>query len=352
MNSRQSRSALRRLLLACGLVAIAGCGSPALEPSSPTGSAPVASVEASRAPVGVFDPATVLAGLLDPASRDLLGQVDPTESIEATITTPHTTDLTALARSRGFIAEDVSNDQVLVVGPMPLVIALIDAVHPVLVVLTDDTRAERPLPAVQPVVSIPAPGTPYADHLLQIDLTAVVIPPERQNPMLRRLASLIVTIDGQPYDRLVANGECDPSTGPGCDLRVSGFVRGAGHGSDDVTIRADRSTSWIPQLVDTTQLSSVPRPLIRAAEWIARHDPAAAAAIHGYTSCCGATWFPAQPGIIQLTYVRRCLEGAASAGVDLARAGGDVADTGCEQGMLIRVDLRDGSVVAIDEDRR
>ena len=71
----------------------------------------------------------------------------------------------------------------------------------------------------------------------------------------------------------------------------------------------------------TVFLHSVPRALVRSAEWTARHDPAAAKALSAYQTCCDAAWDPARPGTIQLGYVRPCAESVAPVGREIAATG-------------------------------
>jgi hypothetical protein len=324
---------IRRLALATVLLVLAaGC-----DRAAPSGTLlPVEEPTASAGPEAVG-----IDAVLDPASRDLLTVVDPEESLEAEIRTVDTTGVAAAARSRGFTVLDVALDHVLVLGPVRPILELIADVHPTSVALAEDSRAGRWLPVLRPTIAVPTPGRPYVDRPLVADVSAVQIEDALRDALLRSLAGLLVTIDGQPYARIELTGGCEPGPPRSCGIGFTGFSRGAATRADVLGISATAATGWIPQLSADGQLGSVPRPLLRAAEWIARHDDHAAAEIARYTSCCGATWFEPQPGWIELWYSRPCSSA-------LAPPGAIVASTGeCFEGLLVTVDLRAGTVVRI-----
>ena len=201
----------------------------------------------------------------------------------------------------------------------------------------------RWLPAGRPDVTIPTPGSPYLNRPLVADLSQVAIPVERRDAIVRSLARLLVTIDGEPYARTELTGSCEPGPPPSCGIGLTGFSRQAASRADVIGVTSTEATGWIAQLNDGGQLGSVPRPLVRAAEWIARHDGKAAAAIARYTSCCGASWLEPLPGWIELYYSRPCATGAAP-------PGSIVAETGdCFEALLVTVDLGAGEVVRIVE---
>jgi hypothetical protein len=319
-------------LLACLALLAAGCGGaipvPTAVPSGP-----------DAAPGLSADVAPDVDAFLDPGSRDLLTVIDPEESVEAEIHTPDPTGVAAGARSRGFTVLDVAVDHVLVLGSVQPILQLIADVHPTAVTLAEDRRVGRWLPAHRPDVTVPKPGSPYLNRPLVADLSRVTIADERRVPMVRALARLLVTIDGEPYARTELNGSCEPGQPPTCGIGFTGFSRGAAFRADVIGVSATAATGWIAQLNDGGQLGSVPRPLVRAAEWIARHDDKAAAAIARYTDCCGATWFEPQPGWIELYYSRPCAAG-------VAPPGSLVAGTGdCYEALLVTVDLGAGAVV-------
>jgi hypothetical protein len=282
--------------------------------------------------------------LLDPASRDLLATIDPAEAIVATITTPQPEAVAAAANVRGLSAEVVANEIVVVSGPLEPVLDLAAAVHPVSVGLGEDPAVDRWLPADRPVVAIPIAGRPYLTQPFVADLSRVTMSPERRAPMLRSLADAIETIDGRPYARLDLSGSCDPEEqGPVCTLYLGGSMTGAGERADERSMRGDARSAWRGTLVEgTVFLHSVPRALVRSAEWTARHDPAAAKALSAYETCCDAAWDPARPGTIQLGYVRPCAESVAPAGREIAATGD------CFERLLITVDLAAGTVLSID----
>jgi hypothetical protein len=87
----------------------------------------------------------------------------------------------------------------------------------------------------------------------------------------------------------------------------------------------------------------VPRPLLRAAEWIARHDAGAAAVITTYSSCCAARWDPARPGVIALRWTRPCSSGSAPSDIQ-------VAETGvCDESLEVVVDVGRLAVLSVAE---
>jgi hypothetical protein len=324
--SNRRRWMLRILTIGIGGVLILGC-----DRATPNEDRP------SSAPAAAMD------SLLDPPSRDLLTVIEPEESIEATIQTDNAIAVVATARGRSLAAQNVATDQVVVRGPVRPVLQLVADANPTSVTLADDSRVDRWLPAVRPRVDIPDPGSPYRDRPLVADLTAVAIPDERRAAMVRALAGLLVTIDGAPYARVALSGGCDPRPAMSCAISFLGFTRGAASRADELGVTAGAATLWIPQLVDKGQLGSVPRPLLRAAEWSARHNATAAAAIARFTQCCGARWFLPQPGLIELSYLRRCPN-------SLEPAGSGVATTGdCRQALHVMVDLRTATIIRIQE---
>ena len=330
---------IRSLALAIGLVLVAaGCdGASGGNTTPPSGGSPHA--DAPTVAPGLD--AAAIDAVLDPASRDLLTVVEPEESIEAEIHTSDTTEVAAAARSRGFTVEDVGVDYVRVLGPVRPILGLVADVHPSAVALAEDSRAGRWLPALKPIVAVPTPGSPYLNRPLVADLSRVAIPDPRRDTLLRSLSGLLVTIDGEPYARTELSGNCEPGPSPSCAIGFTGFSRGAGPRGDITGITANAATSWIAQLSDGSELGSVPRPLLRAAEWIARHDDQAAAAIGTYTICCGASWFQPQPGWIELSWSRPCSTGVAAPEAVVASTGE------CFEVLLVTVDLRTGSVVRI-----
>jgi hypothetical protein len=330
---------IRLLSLVAGLVLlVAGCDRAAPMTSAVPTPGPSPDAE------GAAGAAEAIDALLDPPSRDLLATIDPAEAIVATITTTQAEVTAAAARARGLTAEVVANDIVVVDGPLQPVLAFAAAAHPVLVQLGEDPAVDRWLPDARPNVAIPVPGRPYLTRAFVVDLSRVTMPPERRAPMLRSLADAIETIDGRPYARLDLSGSCDPEEqGPVCTLYSGGSVTGAGERADDRSMRADARSAWQAILVDgTVFLHSVPRALVRSAEWTARHDPAAAKALSAYQTCCDAAWDPARPGTIQLSYVRPCAESVAPVGLEIAATGD------CFERLVITVDLGAETVLSID----
>jgi hypothetical protein len=177
------------------------------------------------------------------------------------------------------------------------------------------------------------------------DLSELRIPSPRREPLLQSLAAAIRTIDGQPYRRLQVDGGCNAEPGGEvCRISAIGWTAGSGIGEDDIALHGTEKTVWSGILEpDSVSLWSVPRPVLRSAEWSARHDPAAAAAIHRYATCCNAGWDPTKPGWIKLAYLRPCPSGVLPFGRALAATGE------CFDILTVVVDMGPGTVVSIDE---
>jgi hypothetical protein len=326
------RRRLGRLFLLISALAFIGAG---CDRAGPTESAVPADVPSAA------DPG--LLAVLDPASRDLLTVIEPEESIEATIQTTDPKGVGAAARARGLMVQDVAIESVVVDGPINPVLDFAAAVHPIAVFVADDQRAARWIPAERPIVTVPVAGRPYLTGPLVADLTRLTMPDERRIPMLGSLPNAIQTIDGRPYARLAISGTCDPGeAGIVCTLTATGSGIGVGNGADSLSLQGDVNSGWRGALVDgTAWLQSVPRALLRSAEWTARHDSAAAEAIADYETCCSAFWNPARPGQIALTYLRPC-------SASVAPSGREIASTGeCFDSLRITVDVGAGTVVSI-----
>lgn len=327
---------IRPLPILAGLVLLAaGCDRAAPATTGPND----ASSATVDAPVAV-----VIDPLLDPASRDLLATIDPAEEIVATLTIQVPEPVAAAARGRDLTAEVVANDILVVQGPVKSVLEFVADVHPLSVGIGEDPSVDRWLPSDRPIVQVPVPGRPYLTQPMVADLSRLTMPVERRMPMLRSFAEAIETIDGRPYARMDISGSCDPEElGPVCTLYSAAAVAGAGERADERSMRGDATSGWRGAFVDgNVLLHSVPRALVRAAEWTARHDAGAAKALRAYDTCCGARWDPARPGRIALYYSRPCAEGVAPADREIAATGD------CFDGLTIVVDIRDGTIVSID----
>jgi hypothetical protein len=323
-------------LVACLALLAAGCDRAVPATTGvPTGTDVAANLPPAAA-VGI-------EALLDPASRDLLATIDPAEAIVATLTMPNVEAVAAAARDRGLTAEVVATDIVVVDGPLAPVLELAADVHPVSLGLGEDPAVDRWIPADRPIVAVPVPGRPYLTQPMVADLSRLSMADERRVPMLRSFANAVETIDGRPYARLDISGSCDPEDiGPVCTLYSSAFVTGSGERYDQRSMTGDARTGWRGVMVDgTVFLQAVPRALVRSAEWTARHDPAAAKALHAYETCCGAQWDPAGPGQVALYYSRPCAEGVAPSDREIAATGD------CFEALLITVDVGAGTVLSI-----
>jgi hypothetical protein len=86
----------------------------------------------------------------------------------------------------------------------------------------------------------------------------------------------------------VSGGCGTDKVGVFCRLVASGVAAGAA-GADEVSVTGAEGRGW-RGIVEPTSIRrvSVPRSLLRAAEWIARHDDRATALIRTYTTCCVA----------------------------------------------------------------
>jgi hypothetical protein len=333
-----TRSSRRHAASALLAMAALGAGCAGLVPPPP--SPPAVDQSVPSAPIGPEDPAFVLAPFLTPASRDLLTVVAPEEEIDAVVTTSDPSGVASIARSSGLSVFQVSPDEVMVSGGLRAVLAVVAAVHPDRVVLTEDQRAERWIPDARPDVVIPVPGAPYRAAPMPVDGSNLHMTVPQRAALVSVLAAAVVTIDGRPYDRIDISGECSGRP-PTCTLRMDGSTAASGGRVDSYLVTSDDAAGVTPH-VDATTLGAVPRPIARAAEWIARHDPKAAAAIATYQTCCDALWDPAHPGRIEIVYVRPCHLGIAPTGHLLAATGD------CFATVAIQVDVGAGTVVAIE----
>lgn len=290
-----------------------------------------------------LDPAAAeaaIAEVLDPGSRELLGMIAPEETIEATIDLANPRAAAAAATAAGLSGQLVSIETVLVSGPRNDVVVFAAGARATRIVIAEDHRPDRWLPTEAPSPAIPVPGWPYRIVPLGVDRSGLLMDDDVANLLLAELARTIVTVDGQPYRRLTVSGECDSGQPPDCLLRASGVSLGAGGRADDYDVVSSKTTAGNPRL-DSSLHQSLPRDLRRAAEWIARHDPAASVEISAETDCCFASWDPVRPGLITITWLRPC---AAA----VAQPGALVADTGsCFDSLAIAVDVRRGVVVSI-----
>jgi hypothetical protein len=318
---------------------LAACGSgpmPARDPTSP--------VAPSDAGPVAPDPAVAeaaIAGVLDSDSRELLALIAPEETIEATIDLANPRAAAAAATAAGLAGQFVSIETVLVTGPRNDVVVFAAGAGPTRIVIAEDHRPDRWLPAVAPAPRIPAAGWPYRAVPMSVERSGLLMEDNLANVLLAELARTIETVDGQPYRRLTVTGECDAGHPPDCLLRASGVSFGAADRADDYLVVSNKTTAGNPHL-ESRLHQSVPRDLRRAAEWIARHDPRAAAEISAETDCCGDSWDPVRPGLVTITWTRPC-----SAAV--AQPGALLADTGtCFDSLAIAVDLERRVVVSIE----
>jgi hypothetical protein len=332
----------RWLLVVWAVALLTGC-TDAHVPTTVASSLPV---EDGATPTLPLDRAAVRAMLdrvMDPDGRALLSVIEPEEAIEATIDVAHARAVAAGADAAGFHAEVVNDGTALIVGRRDEVLVFAAGLAPTRIGIAEDHRVDRWLPDAEPNVDIPSPGAPYRFGGLNADLSQVTMAADRRGVLLSDLALTTVTIDGRAYERLSIEGSCDPGppTGLLCQLWAHGSTVGAGAWVDDSLVVLETSTG--AHRVDLTNRGSVPRALVRAAEWIARHDDAAGQVIGRYDTCCFARWDPSRPGVIAMSWTRECRAAARPAPVELA-------DTGdCSDRLEIVVDVRRTSVVSINE---
>ncbi len=325
-----------------------GSDAPARTSAGPLGSSspvPLASTEGGPTdspppidplPTAVADPALAK---LDPTSRELLAVVERGELIEAVVEVADAADLVAWAKRRGGRGDVLSPDAAFVVVERGLIAALLRNPGVRGANLAEDLRADRPIAAERPVVALPTPGSPYAGRPLPDGPELAEMPDERRAPLLAALGNAIVTIDGQPYRELVIGGHCQLDL---CHVSATGRVRAAGDVFDGWLMGGYANRGWLPTLSRSgTQLGGVPRPLARAAEWIARNDRPTARAIGRYDSISSIRWEPASPGVIEIAYQAEC-----TATSRAAPPGTKVAEDGvCIDMLLVRVDVASGIVV-------
>lgn len=280
---------------------------------------------------------------LDASSRDLLAVMDPAETAHVVVGTTWTDELSRAALRAGMRVEVFeAGTSIAIDGPVGRILALVETAPVTSVIVQDSMVAMRPIPDERPIVDLPNPGRPYLLNGFVSDLSQVTIDSPQREAMLSSLAEAIQTIDGQPYVRLHLEGSCgSDKTGPSCGLIAVGLTSGSVGREDDWSIRATARTG-LGGAIESVWTTSVPRPLVRAAEWFARHDERALARIRTFTSCCNASWDPARLGQITLVYDRPCATTVAP--------GRDLADTGqCMDELSITVDVRSGAVVSIED---
>jgi hypothetical protein len=320
-------------------IAMTGCGSPTPSPAPPRSAVPDSVASPEAAPDAAAAEAR-LAAVLDPGSRDLLTWVDPEETIEATLDVADPKQVAADATRRGFSAEAFSPESVLVIGRRNDVLVFAAGMPLTKLMIAEDHRPDRWLPAEKLTVAVPLPGFPYLGTGVPVDASRLNMSEKRRAALVVMLGRSVRTIDGQPYARISVQGDCDPGTVPVCILRSSGVTAGAGGRSDELVVVSNDQTAGEPRF-DGGIYGSVPRELARAAEWIARHDPVSVAAITGYESCCSFRWEPARPGLIAVGWWRPCAAAVAEPGRPLAETGD------CFDSLEIAVDVGRATVVSI-----
>jgi hypothetical protein len=272
--------------------------------------------------------------------------MDPAETAHVAVGTTWTDELSRAARGAGMRVEVFEPGASLAIdGPVGEILAIVETAPVTGVTIEEPVEALRPIPDERPVIDIPSPGRPYLVTGFVGLLDKVTMGSPQREAMLSSLAQTIQSIDGQPYARINLEGSCgSDKTGPSCGLIAVGLAPGSVGREDEWSLRATERAGW-HSVIESVRTTSVPRPLVRAAEWIARHDDAALARIRTYTGCCAVSWDPERPGRITLVYDRLC--------ANAIRPGHDLAETGvCMDELAISVDLAAGTVVSIDPPAR
>jgi hypothetical protein len=320
-------------------VLVSSCGALATQSVQPAGSTAAAS---SGRPTVTASGEVDGTGLpLDAMSRDLLAVMDPAERAHVVVATTWTAELSRTAAGARMRVEVVeAGTSIAIDGPVGEVLALVETAPVTAVTVQDSMEAMRRIADQRPVVNVPNPARPYRATGFVGDLGNVVIASPQREAMLSSLAETIRTIDGQPYVRLEMEGSCgSDKSGASCGLIAVGFASGSVGREDEWSLRGREGIGW-RGVIESVRTTSVPRPLLRAAEWIARHDQAALARIRTYTACCSVSWDPERPGRITLIYDRLCM--------NAELPGRDLAETGeCRDELAITVDLGAGTVVSI-----
>ena len=289
-------------------------------------------------------PDPVLAKL-DDASRELLGVIEPGELVQATIQTVDPVDLVAQAQRRHGRGEVLAPDAAFILAERDAIVALLRDPGVNGANLEEVFDADRLIASERPVVVIPTPGSPYAGRPLPDGPGLAELPDERRAPLLAALGNAIVTIDGQPYREMALSAVCQPDPEM-CWVSATGRIGATGDVFDGWTVESHANRGWLPILNRSgSQLGAIPRPLARAAEWIARMDRPTAKQIASYTSIASIRWEPLAPGVIDIVYQAQCT---------LARLvgppGTKVAEDGvCIDALRVRVDVATGRVLETAE---
>lgn len=345
-----SRPKLIALAAGIALIVIVAVGAAII--GRPGRLAPSLAIATAKAPaLAALDPAGVAR--LDPASRDLIGILDPGEWVNGSLLTREPAVVAELAQTMGLapMVGDVvvgpgEQGDVNLLGPHEAMVRL--AAHPSVtsLLLAEDLRVLRVVAPPRPAgEALPNPGQPYLGLPLPIRPDAFPVPPEWRAAMLTSLAGTVQTIDGRPYESVTFDGTCEDSGPMTCYGDLTGVVGGSGGRSDGWSFHAAEADGWAVVLEPgQPRLNGVPRWLGREAERIARSDPASAAAIADYAWVWGFTWNPASPGLVQVRYARQCETGSAARTASLAM--GPIAATGeCRDMLVITVDIPTGQVV-------
>ena len=272
----------------------------------------------------------------------MAGLLDTDEIVDARLDTGDPVNVLRDVRAGGGTAHLVSDTIVLTRAPFSTVLAALGRIDVGSGSVAEDLSAKRRIAAASPAVTVPSSGTPYMDAELRADVAAVTIPAFRLEPMIGAMRASIVTFDGRPYARLSVDGGCQPDS---CRLTAMGLVDGAVPRTPDVwVVRAAAVNNWLPTGdPDGRDLRAIPRSLQRAAEWIARSEPAVAKRIATYSLISGFAWMPGDPVLIRIDYERECPAAVAPAGVGLAD------DMICRDTLGVLVDVRAGAVVDVVE---
>lgn len=251
---------------------------------------------------------------LAPGVLAWLDQVDPVEIVTVTVEAVDPEGLAAAARglglapapSGGFVAGPP--DLWIYTGPPDAIRAFLASERILRASVTEDRSPFRPVADPWPAgTSLPRPGQPYLDGVAGIPVSWSGIDwpapgPADREAIVAAVAARIWTIDGRPYDRANLSVRCDA---PG---RCRATFEGSFLPAPDEPPRDNWSFdivgpgTWSVTPTQDGWLNAVPRALEREAERIARAEPDVLRRLADADAFGGATWSPATPGVITVSY--------------------------------------------------
>ncbi len=292
---------------------------------------------------------------LDGPSRALADSLTPGEVVTARLFARGDEQVAEIAKRGRNAGLDVQpsggeEPQVTVTGEHAAILELATLAIVGSVRLQEDVRAMRLIAApLEQGWSMPIAGLPYADAGLPLNSGAIAVPPDQRAMLLGSLASLVETIDGQPYAGLAITGACSDDPVTDCWVYLEGANVKGSERLDRWPVHASVQTGWFVGFDrgDPPTFRAVPRWLGREAERIARTDGPALEQIRGYEWLDFIGWNPTLPGVIEVGYRRTCGGGLGNAHVASLDRGPVAEDGGCDEFLTVAVDVAEGRVVAI-----